>query len=354
VPHLFSNKILYQSKKYQKRWFCSTATAWSQYFFKDCYPFPAFYVYILSTDKKMKEIYDVIIIGGGPAGLNAAMILGRSRRKVILFDGGKPRNRWSTSMNGFLSSDGVNPKDFIQKGREELKKYEIKIVDIPVATATYSKGTYVIDDVNGQVYHSRKLLLATGLKDALPEIAGIEDMYGKSVHHCPYCDGWESRDKAIAVYGKERNGIGQALAMKNWSDDVTLYTDGTEKLRRQDMELLKLNHVKVCTDAIERLEGEDGMLQHIVLRGGKSRPQQALFFSGETTQQSDIGKQLGCEFTGKGVIKTRRLQQANIPGLYVAGDAARDMQLVIVAAAEGAKAGVAINMELQQEDKVMP
>lgn len=302
----------------------------------------------------MKEIYDVIIIGGGPAGLNAAMILGRSRRKVLLFDSGEPRNRWSRSMNGFLSSDGVNPGDFIRKGREELKKYSIQVIDHPVTDATYSKGTYVVESSEGHVYHSRKLLLATGLKDTLPEVEGIEELYGKSVHHCPYCDGWESRDKAIAVYGKDRSGIGQALAMKNWSDDVTLYTDGTRKLNNKDMELLDLNGVKVCTDAIARVQGEDGMLQHIVLRNGELRPQEALFFSGETKQQSDIGKQLGCEFTGKGVIKTRRLQQANIPGLYVAGDAARDMQLVIVAAAEGAKAGVAINMELQQEDRENP
>lgn len=302
----------------------------------------------------MKEIYDVIIIGGGPAGLNAAMILGRSRRKVLLFDSGEPRNRWSRSMNGFLSSDGVNPADFIRKGREELKKYSIQVIDHPVTDATYSKGTYVVESSEGHVYHSRKLLLATGLKDTLPEVEGIEELYGKSVHHCPYCDGWESRDKAIAVYGKDRSGIGQALAMKNWSDDVTLYTDGTRKLNNKDMELLDLNGVKVCTDAIARVQGEDGMLQHIVLRNGELRPQEALFFSGETKQQSDIGRQLGCEFTGKGVIKTRRLQQANIPGLYVAGDAARDMQLVIVAAAEGAKAGVAINMELQQEDRENP
>jgi thioredoxin reductase len=296
-------------------------------------------------------MYDVIIIGGGPAGLNAAMLLGRSRRKVVVFDSGEPRNRWSQSMNGFLSSDGMNPRDFIQKGRAELAKYAVELVDVVVESATYTKGEFVVNDVDGNVYRSRKLLLATGLKDKLPELEGAKELYGKSMHHCPYCDGWESRDKAIAVYGPERKGIGQALAMKNWSDDITLYTDGTDSLRRDDLELLERNGVKVQKEKIMRLEGENGMLQHIVLSNGEKRPQQALFFSLGAKQQSDLGKQLGCEFTNKGVIKTRRLQHSNIPGLFVAGDAARDMQMVIVAAAEGAKAGVAINMELQQEDR---
>ncbi|HEY4650350.1 MAG TPA: NAD(P)/FAD-dependent oxidoreductase [Pontibacter sp.] len=295
-------------------------------------------------------MYDVIIIGGGPAGLNAAMLLGRSRRKVVVFDTGEPRNRWSEHMNGFLSSDGMNPLEFIQKGRAELQQYHVELLDKAIVTATHSKGCFVVNDAEGAVYRSRKLLLATGLKDYLPEIEGIEAYYGKSVHHCQYCDGWESRDKAIAVYGRNREGIGQALALKTWSADVTLYTDGTHKLRHTDLEKLQRNEVKVCTTRISGLRGENGVLQEILLANGESRAQQAIFFSSKCVQQSDIGKQLGCEFTSKGVIKTGRHQNTNIPGLYVAGDADRDMQLVIVAAAEGAKAGVAINMELQKED----
>ncbi|MFD2999983.1 NAD(P)/FAD-dependent oxidoreductase [Pontibacter toksunensis] len=296
-------------------------------------------------------MYDVIIIGGGPAGLNAAMLLGRSRRKVVVFDGGQPRNRWARNMNGFLSSDGAKPGEFIQKGRSELVKYGVELKQVEIASATHSKGQFVVNDREGTVYHSRKLLLATGLKDVWPEVENFEAFYGKSVHHCPYCDGWESRDKAIAVYGKDRSGIGQALAMKNWSDDVTLFTDGTDELQRDDLELLKVNEVQVVKEKILRLEGEDGNLRHIVLQGGEKRAQQAMFFSEGTEQQSDLGEMLGCEFTSDGVIKTRRLQKSNIPGLYVAGDAARDVQMVIVAAAEGAKAGIAINMELQQEDR---
>ncbi|MBB6609751.1 NAD(P)/FAD-dependent oxidoreductase [Pontibacter sp. Tf4] len=295
-------------------------------------------------------MYDVIIIGGGPAGLNAAMLLGRSRRKVVVFDSGKPRNRWAASMNGFLSSDGMSPLEFIKKGREELQRYNIELLDKLVVTATYSKGSFVVNDADGAVYRSKKLLLATGLKDKLPEIEGIEAFYGKSVHHCQYCDGWENRDKAIAVYGKNRDGIGQALSLKTWSDRVTLYTDGTDKLRRIDRERLQRNDVKVCTIRITGLKGENGMLQQILLANGEAHEQQALFFSSASVQQCDLGEQLGCEFTSKGIIKTRRQQNTHIPGLYVAGDADRDMQLVIVAAAEGAKAGVAINIELQKEE----
>ena len=296
-------------------------------------------------------MYDVIIVGGGPAGLSAAMVLGRCRRKVVLFDTGKPRNRWSDSMNGFITRDGIKPSDFIKIGRKELNKYGIEVQDHEIVEVDYSAEGFRARDLKGNEYRSKKLLLATGLKDRLPNLPGVEEMYGKSIHHCPYCDGWESRDKPIAAYGKNRQGIGLALSLKTWSNNVMLFTDGTNKLSGPEISQLERNGITINTKKIKRLEGENAQLQQILLADGTTEHREAMFFSTGTEQQCGLGKMLGCEFTSKGVVKTRKLQKTNIKGLFVAGDSARDVQLVIVAAAEGTKAAVAINMELQAENR---
>lgn len=294
-------------------------------------------------------MYDVTIIGAGPAGLSAALLLGRCMRKIILFDSGEYRNAYSHAMNGFISRDGTKPQEFIRLSRQDLSKYDILIQDKTIVKAQLKDGMFQVTDTDNKVYLSRRLLIATGVKDYWPQLPGIEPFNGKSVHHCPYCDGWESRNKALGAYGKNRDAVGLSLSLKTWSSDVTLYTDGTRRLRKEDLLLLEQNEIKVCTAAITRVEGKGTQLQRIILPTGQAMPCEALFFSTGTEQRSDLVKQLGCHFTQKGVVKTYKNQQTNIPGLYVAGDAARDMQLVIVAAAEGTKAGVAINKELQEE-----
>jgi thioredoxin reductase len=294
-------------------------------------------------------MYDVTIIGGGPAGLSAALLLGRCMRKIIVFNSGEHRNALSEAMNGFISRDGTKPQEFLQLARQDLKKYDVDIQEKTIVKAKLEDGMFQVTDTDDQVYLSRRLLIATGVQDRWPQLPGIEAFNGKSVHHCPYCDGWESKNKALGAYGKNRDAVGLSLSLKTWSSDVTLYTDGTRRLRKEDLTLLEHNRVKVCTAPIERVEGKATQLQRVILAGGIAMPCQAIFFSTGTDQRCDLVKQLGCDLTSKGVVKTYKNQMTNVPGLYVAGDAARDMQLVIVAAAEGTKAGVQINKELQEE-----
>lgn len=294
-------------------------------------------------------MYDVTIIGGGPAGLSAALLLGRCMRKVILFDSGEYRNAYAHNMHAFISRDGINPRDFLIEARKDLEKYDFEFKAKTIVNAKQSDCFFEVTDADNQVYLSRKLLLATGIQDRWPQLPGSEAFNGKSIHHCPYCDGWEHRNTALGAYGKNRDAIGLSLSLKTWSSDVTLYTDGTRRLKAADTQLLERNHIKICTAPITQLAGEDGNLACVVLEGGSSMPCNAIFFSTGQDQRSTLGRQLDCNFTSKGVIRTYNHQQTNVPGLYVAGDAARDMQLVIVAASEGTKAGVMINKELQEE-----
>lgn len=295
-------------------------------------------------------VLDVIIIGGGPAGLSAALILGRCLRKVVVFDTGQPRNIKSNAMHGFLSQDCINPIEFLRISREQLEPYKVDILDKAVVSATkLEDNTFEVKDSTGKFYYSKTILIATGLIDALPEIKGIEKFYGKSVFHCPYCDGWEVRFKPIAVYGTTVSGSGLAAALGTWTDDIVLLTDG-KTLTSEEIEMMKLKDIVINSKKIKCLNGSGGMLESIVFEDGSELERSAMFFSTEKFQRSGIAKDLGCEFTDKGLVKADFKQQTCVPGVFVAGDAARDMQLVIIAAAEGAKAGVTINQMLLKEE----
>lgn len=298
---------------------------------------------------KEKSEFDVIIIGGGPAGLSCALLLARSRRSVIVFDEGLPRNRRSNSMNGFISRDGINPLDFLHLARTELLSYEVLVVKKKILNAEKQKNYFQIESEEGKFYKSKKLVLATGVKDNLPPIRGIEEFFGISVFHCPYCDGWENRDKRIGVIGKQKRGVGLALSLINWSKDVILLTNGKNDITEKDKSRLKKANIKVNHNEIRCLHGKGGKLEAVEFDDGTVCKMDALFFSFGYKQQSDISRQLDCEFTKNGDVKTDIHQETNVPGFYVVGDASRDMQLVIVAASEGTKAGVAINTELSRE-----
>ncbi|HVG12468.1 MAG TPA: NAD(P)/FAD-dependent oxidoreductase [Flavisolibacter sp.] len=296
------------------------------------------------------QIFDVIIIGGGPAGLNAAVVLGRCRRSVLLFDTAQYRNRWSHGMHNYLTRDDVDPGEFIAISRKEIAKYGVETSSEKIVHARRNEeALFVVRDEKGSVYTSRKLLVATGLIDKVPAIEGFAEMYGKSVHHCPYCDGWEAKDQKLGVYAREKDGSELALALKGWSDKVTLYTDGKDKLKPAQKQNLYANNIPIVKLSIARLQGNDGQLEKIIFKNGEEQECHTLFFVNGFDQQCNLFETFGCQVSKKGVVVTNRYQQTETPGLYVAGDAARDMHFVVVAAAEGAKAGVMINKELQKE-----
>jgi thioredoxin reductase len=295
-------------------------------------------------------MYDVVIVGAGPAGLSAALILGRSRRRVLVCDTGKPRNAASNAMHGFLSRDGIPPREFLRIARDQLRQYEsVETRDVEVTSARCVDGRFLVALREGDPVSSRKLLIATGVVDNLPDIPGFAELYGRSIFHCPYCDGWEVRDRPLAIYGRGARGYGLSLELTGWSRDLVLCTDGPSELSHEELERLARHRIGVRTDRVTRLDGDE-RLERIVFDRGEPLAREALFFTTGQTQQSFLAHDLGCEINEKGTVRTGKYEATHLPGLFVAGDASRAVQWVVVAAAEGAEAAFAINTDLLKED----
>ncbi|MBA3640330.1 MAG: NAD(P)/FAD-dependent oxidoreductase [Acidobacteria bacterium] len=296
-------------------------------------------------------MYDVVIVGAGPAGLNAALVLGRCSRKVLVCDNGHPRNEASHAMHGYLTRDGMPPLEFLRLAREELKPYTtVTLRDVTVVDARCENNRFLTTLETGETVESRKLLIATGVRDKVPRIEGIDELYGRSVFHCPYCDGWEVRDEPFAVYGKGEKGYGLSLELTAWSSDILLCTDGPSELTEPQIERLSRNGIVVEEERVVRLEGTDGVLHRIVFEGRDPDARRALFFTTGQHQQSALATALGCELNDKGTVHTGKYETTHLRGLFVVGDASHAVQWVVIAAAEGAEAAFAINTDLIKEN----
>jgi thioredoxin reductase len=294
--------------------------------------------------------YDVIIVGGGPAGLTAALILGRCRRRVLLVDSGTPRNAVSPGVHGFLTRDGTLPSEMRRIGREQLHPYEsVEVRDGEIVEARCHGGWFEVRECGGERFSSRKLLLATGLLDDIPDIPGFSEFYGRGVFNCPYCDGWENRDRPIAVYGPGERCVGLALEMTLWSRDMVLLTDGPAEISDENRERLDAQGIRIVEDKVARLEG-DGRLERIRFETAEPLERAAIFLNYGEREGSELARMVGCELTDKGTVETHSYERTDVPGLYVAGDASRRVQFAIVAAGEGAMAAFAINNEMLKED----
>src|SRR5215204_255160 len=263
-------------------------------------------------------MFDVIVVGAGPAGLSAALMLGRCRRRVLVCDTGRPRNAASQAMHGFLSRDGMHPAEFLRIAREQMQQYDtVELREIEVMDAVCIDGRFHVTLKDGVRLAARKLLIATGVVDNLPAIPGFTELYGRSVFHCPYCDGWELRDQPLAVYGRGSRGLGLSLELTGWTRDVVLCTDGPSELDADEIARLTRNGVVIRDERVVRLEGR-GALERIIFEGGDPLIRRALFFTTGQTQQSELARALGCEINDKGTVRTGHYESTHLTGLYVA------------------------------------
>jgi thioredoxin reductase len=234
--------------------------------------------------------------------------------------------------------------------RAELDRYgTIECRELEIVDARKSGKRFLVTGADATLLTTRKLLLATGVEDQLPDLDGLASLYGTSVHHCPYCDAWEWRDRPLAVYGCDEPAAGLAVSLTAWSADVMLCT-GDSPAPQDWVARLRAAGVEVREGPVFRLEGSGGMLERIVFAGGEAVSRSALFIACGQRQRSPLAERLGCRFTEKGTVDTGKCEATNVGGLFVAGDASKEAQFVVVASAEGAEAGMAIHKALMDED----
>ena len=303
------------------------------------------------------DLWDVIVVGAGPAGLNAALVLGRCRRSVLVFDDAKPRNAVSHAMHGFLSRDGTAPEQLRAIARKQMAAYpSVSIEEVRVVDAIRTDAGFTVTTSDGRTFQARKLLLATGVVDELPPQPGFRELYGTGVFLCPYCDGWEMRDQPLAVYGRgDDKGGGLALEMTLWSADTVLCTDGPSQLTDACRQRLERNGIALREEKIVCLEIQNKEPYRaafdIVFESGPRLRRAGIFFNTGRHQSIDLARRLGCDtYETEGCTVDNKQQMSHVPGLYIAGDASRDVLQAIVAAAEGAAAAIGINTALLHED----
>ncbi|HET8949623.1 MAG TPA: NAD(P)/FAD-dependent oxidoreductase [Solirubrobacteraceae bacterium] len=264
--------------------------------------------------------YDALIVGGGPAGLSAALVLGRATKRVLVLDDGRPANAVSQGVGGLLGHDRVRPAELRRNARRQLEEHaNVEVRHGAVADAEPTADGFVVAPADDAPVRAHAIVLAHGLRYDPPPLPGIESLWGTSVFHCAFCDGWEVRDRPLALHGSGPGAVRSALLIANWSDDVVLCTDGAPN---PDGELLAAAGVKVRTEPIARLAGDAGRLAQIEFSDGPAEPREALFVNTRRDQPNGLAAALGCELTDAGTIVTDADGRTNVAGVYAAGDAA--------------------------------
>lgn len=294
-----------------------------------------------------KQVYDVVVIGGGAAGLSAALVLGRARRRVAVVDAGAPRNAPAAHMQGFLSRDGMPPADWLAAGRAEVTGYGVELVEDQVVGID---AGFFVRLAGGQVLRTRRILVATGVRDELPEIPGVRQRWGRDLLHCPYCHGWEVRDQPIGVMGTQPGSVQHAQLVRQWSDDVVFFTH-TYDLTSAEGVQLEARGVRVVSGEVARLVVEADRLTGVELIDGRVIARTAVFVRpGNLPHADGLLTGLGCEVNQAGFVSVDATGRTSAFGVWAAGNVVDPRAQVITSAGAGSAAAIAINADLVQED----
>lgn len=297
------------------------------------------------------KYFEVIIIGGSYAGLSAAMALGRSLRKVLIIDSGLPCNRQTPYSHNFITHDGKKPGEISKIAKAEVLKYHTVsfLEDLAIGAEKVDEGFKILTQ-SGIEFHAKKLIFATGIKDTMPDIKGFTECWGISVIHCPYCHGYEFKDKATGILANGARGFHLASMVSNLTDQVTLLTNGKPDFKDEQILKLKQYDIQIIETGITAIEHQDGFIRQIIFADGTSRSFKALYAALPFTQHSNLPVSLGCELTEHGYIKVGSFQETNINGIYACGDNTNMMRSVALAVSTGSVAGAVVNGKMVEEN----
>jgi thioredoxin reductase len=316
---------------------------------------------VVEVTDTLEDGYDVVVVGGGAAGLNGALMLARARRSVVVVDSGEPRNAPADGVHGLLGHDGRPPRELLATGREEVRRYGGHVVEGRVEAATPAPSEdgglgFEVTLADGRSVHARRLLVTTGLVDELPDVPGLRERWGRDVLHCPYCHGWEVRDRAIGVVATGPMSLHQTLLFTQWSDDVTLFTHHAPAPTGEEAAQLAVRGVRVVEGALAEVVVEGDTLAGVRLEDGTTVARDALVVATRMVARTDFLAGVGLKAVehpagvGEHVPSVDGVGRTEVPGVWVAGNVTDLTAQVGASAAAGAMAGAQLNAELLMEE----
>ena len=295
--------------------------------------------------------FDVIIVGGSYSGLAAGMALGRALKKVLIIDAGKPCNRQTPYSHNFITHDGDTPTEIAALANLQVRSYNtVKFFDGLATSGTKTITGFEIQVASGETFNAKKLIFATGIRDVMPNIEGFAACWGISVLHCPYCHGYEVRNEITGLLGNGESGFDLARLISNWTNDLTLFTNGTSTLTIEQTAKLEKHQIKIVEKEVERFEHSNGYLQNIIFRNGTKSTIKAIYAPTPFEQHCVIPASFGCEFTDEGYIKIDTFQETTVKGVYACGDNVTRMRTVANAVAMGTSAGMIVSKKMIFEE----